>query len=148
MSRISPDHPSLEAALKELSELTLPLMWSLRQDALRAFESLGMRPFKALLVELIARGFEHPKELAEMLDIVPPTVSTMLSELEAAGYIARALDPEDKRRTLITLTPAGEALRETLAERWREAAGRRVAALSPEELRQLVAIYRKMLEVG
>lgn len=147
MSKVLSD-PLSQHHLKELSELTLPLMWTLRQDALRAFEGLGIRPFKALLIELIARGMQHPKELAEVLDIVPPTISAMLSELESAGYIARALDPEDKRRTLLTLTDSGEALRLQLAERWQQSACKRVQVLTPEELAQLVAIYRKIVEPG
>lgn len=140
--------PLSKRHLKELSELTLPLMWTLRQDALRAFEGLGVRPVKALLIELIARGMQHPKALAEVLDTVPSTISMMLSELESAGYIVRALDSEDKRRTLLTLTPAGDDLRRQLRERWQQTACRRVEVLSAEELAQLVAIYRKMLEAA
>lgn len=129
----------------ELSDLTLPLMWSLRQDAVRAFERLGIRPFKALLLELIARGFQHPKSLSEVLDTVPPTISAMLGELETKGLIVRQTDPEDRRRVQLGLTGAGEALRHELQRAWRQAGQGRYAKLSCEELEALLRIYHKLI---
>lgn len=130
----------------ELSELTLPLMWSLRQDAVRAFESLGVRPVKALLIELIARGLQHPKDLSDVLDTVPPTISAMVAELEAKGFIGRQIDPDDRRRVQLALTPDGEALREQMRVAWIETGKERMQALSVDELTMLVTLYRKILD--
>lgn len=121
-------------------------MWSLRQAAVRAFEPLDMRPTRVLLLELIARGFTHPKELADMLDTLPPAVSNMLTDLESRGTIARNPDPEDGRRIRLALTPEGEALLDEIRRRWIELSHTRLAVLTDEELAQLVATYRKLVQ--
>lgn len=135
-----------EALIDELSDLTLPYMWRLRQDAVRAFEGLGVRPFMALLLELIAQGLRHPKELAEVLDAVPPTISAMLGDLEQRGWIRRKTDPDDRRRVRLELTPAGEAMRDEMRAAWRHSSRTRFAGLSRDDLAALVRLYRKLAE--
>ena len=49
----------------------------------------------------------NPSELSGHLAVARNTVSTLLAGLERQGYITRELDPEDKRRFVIRLTPAG-----------------------------------------
>lgn len=134
--------------IEELSDLTLPLMWTMRQDAVRAFESLGVRPVRALLLELIERGFEHPKDLSDMLDTVPPTISAMLSELEERGFVERHIDVSDRRRVRLSLTSEGRILRRKMREQWLEVGRERLARLSSDELKTLVRIYKKLLEVA
>lgn len=134
-----------ERLMDELSDLTLPLMWSLRQDAMRAFEPLQLRPVKALLLELVAQGMRRPKELAGVLDTVPPTISAMLRELTERGLIERDTDPEDRRRVHLRLTPEGERFRLELQQAWREVSRQRYGQLSPEELRTLLGVYHKLI---
>lgn len=139
--------PSVEvsALVEELSGLTLPLMWTMRQDAMRAFEPLGIRPVKALLLRLIEHDLRHPKELAELLDTVPPTISAMLAELEAQGLLERSTDPKDRRRVQLGLTEAGREVCAQLASAWHEVGTERLSRLSPDELRSLIRIYHKIL---
>lgn len=131
--------------IDELSDLTLPYMWRLRQDAVRAFEELGLRPFKALLLELIAQGLRHPKELSEVLDAVPPTISAMLGELEQRSLIRRDPDPDDRRRVQLRLTPAGEAMRAEMRAAWRRVSRERFEHLSRGELAALLRLYHKLI---
>jgi len=49
----------------------------------------------------------NPSELSGHLAVTRNTVSTLLGGLEQQGYVTRELDPEDKRRFVIRLTPAG-----------------------------------------
>lgn len=49
----------------------------------------------------------NPSELSGHLAVTRNTVSTLLGGLEHQGYVTRELDPEDKRRFVIRLTPAG-----------------------------------------
>lgn len=56
-------------------------------------------------------------KLAELLGIGGPSTSKLLRSLDRRGYITRSLDPLDRRRELITLTPSGlVAAKEALAE--------------------------------
>ena len=50
--------------------------------------------------------------LGEALDLESSTLTPLLKRLETQGLVARARDPEDERRVIVTLTPAGAALRD------------------------------------
>ena len=51
-------------------------------------------------------------EIAERVFLDSPTVTPLLKRLEAAGLVSRDRSPQDERQVLITLTPAGHALRQ------------------------------------
>lgn len=51
-------------------------------------------------------------ELGERLFLDFGTLSPLLKRMEASGWLARNRDAADERRVRVTLTPAGEALRE------------------------------------
>lgn len=127
--------------IDELSGLTLPLMWSLRQAATRAFEPLGFRPVKALVLGMIASGTRTPSELSELLDTTPPMMSSMLADLEERGLIARSTDPDDRRRVRVETTAAGRAMTARFRDVWNANARRQVRDLTDEDLRHLVRIY-------
>jgi MarR family transcriptional regulator for hemolysin len=47
------------------------------------------------------------RELADLMHIEPPTLVRHLDRLEADGYVERRPDPDDRRRLLVFVTPAG-----------------------------------------
>ncbi|NRQ36270.1 MarR family transcriptional regulator [Nonomuraea sp. NN258] len=51
------------------------------------------------------------KELGELLQLDPGTLSPLLKRLQALGYLNRERDSKDERALSVTLTPAGRALR-------------------------------------
>lgn len=51
------------------------------------------------------------KELGELLQLDPGTLSPLLKRLQALGYINRERDTKDERALRVTLTPQGRALR-------------------------------------
>ena len=63
---------------------------------------------------MLALWEHHPRsgrELADVLQLDPGTLSPLLKRLEAAGYLTRRRDPADERSLAVTLTPSGRALR-------------------------------------
>src|SRR6202000_2887090 len=48
-------------------------------------------------------------QLAEQVGVTAPTVTRMLSGLEAAGFVTRAPSAEDRRGVCVQLTAAGRA---------------------------------------
>ncbi len=69
--------------------------------------------------------WEHsPRTVGEMgqaLDLESSTLTPLLKRLEGAGLIARSRDPDDERRVIISLTDAGDAMRDqalTVAEQF------------------------------
>jgi DNA-binding MarR family transcriptional regulator len=132
--------------IAELSELALPLMWAMRQDAVKACEPLGLRPIQSLLLTFIAKNMQHPKHIAEMLDVHPPAISALLADLESSGYLHRSIDPKDRRRIQLELTQAGQDLLKKVDEAYCEKSLERMQHLSDEELSNLVTIHRKLIE--
>ncbi|WP_260478004.1 MarR family winged helix-turn-helix transcriptional regulator [Nonomuraea sp. WAC 01424] len=52
------------------------------------------------------------KELGELLQLDPGTLSPLLKRLQALGYVHRERNSKDERALVVTLTPAGRQLRE------------------------------------
>ncbi len=51
------------------------------------------------------------KQLSNLLQLDPGTLSPLLKRLEAAGYLTRQRDPRDERSLAVRLTDSGQALR-------------------------------------
>lgn len=69
-----------------------------------------------LVVEGCARHAAEGREptvggLAEFADVAPSTASRLVDRAVEAGFVARGPSPADARRSVLRLTPAGEALR-------------------------------------
>ena len=86
----------------------------------------------------------NEKFLCEALCLKSNTITPLLKKLEAKGYIEKTRDSSDERNLMITLTPAGEQLKEkaltvpeTIAKEFH---------LSEEEASGLYQTLYKMLE--
>jgi DNA-binding MarR family transcriptional regulator len=94
----------------------------------------------SVLSRLDIRGPATPSELAAEERVRPQAMSTTLAGLEARGLVARAGDPGDGRRVLMSLTDAG---RQLLVDRRGIKAARMARALAtgftPAEQQQLAA---------
>ncbi len=140
------DSVAHDELLDELSSYSLRLMWRMRQQAVRAFEPLGFRTTRVLALEFVAHGYTQPKDLAEVLGIVPPALSTIVAELEGRGLLLRQTDPNDGRRINLSLTPAGEQTRRQLREAWSKTREENRKQLSEQDLKTTLELYRKVLD--
>jgi DNA-binding MarR family transcriptional regulator len=68
-----------------------------------------------VLWELRSRGPVLQRELAEALDVAPRTMTGIVDGLVATGFVTRQPHPTDRRATLVTLTPHGEATTAAMA---------------------------------
>jgi DNA-binding MarR family transcriptional regulator len=85
-------------------------------------------------------------ELAAQLDIVPRSATSVVDDLESAGLVARRPDPDDRRATLVTLTPAGTQILTTLRENRREAMATVITRLTPTEQSTLINLLQRLAE--
>jgi DNA-binding MarR family transcriptional regulator len=69
---------------------------------------LGPRHVAAL--EQLRDGPVTVSELAWRLGLTLPTVSGVLADLDRAGFVERHADPADRRRTIVRISPAQQAL--------------------------------------
>lgn len=63
----------------------------------------------AVLTHLSLAGPVTIGEAAAHLDRAQSVVSEIVTQLESKGYLERRTDPDDRRRTLVWLTPSGAA---------------------------------------
>ena len=85
-------------------------------------------------------------ELAAQLGIVPRSATSVVDDLEAAGLVARHPDPNDRRATLVTLTPAGTQILTTLRHNRREAMATQLTRLTPTEQSTLIHLLQRLTD--
>jgi DNA-binding MarR family transcriptional regulator len=118
------------------------LLALLGQDAMRRLREahtasdLSPRQFH-LLGLLHDRGPTAQRELGHALAVDPSILVTLLNPLERDGFISRQRDPDDRRRHVVTLTPAGESHLNAAAQAQREAEDEVLASLDDDERDQL-----------
>ncbi len=86
------------------------------------------------------------KRLSELLSVSPQSMSESLVKLEHDGYITRAKSQRDKRETIVTLTPAGKAHSDELAQKMRSQAHRFLEPLTGEEKHTLYSLLKKLMD--
>jgi DNA-binding MarR family transcriptional regulator len=99
-------------------------------------DSLTVPQFRALIF-----AWRQPAvtvgDLAAHLGVTVPTASVNVTRLAKAGWLVVASDTDDKRRRLISLTPAGQTLVEAAWARTARSFSNRLASLPDSALTQL-----------
>ena len=86
----------------------------------------------------------RPTDLTNATMLTSSGTTKRLDRLEQAGLIAREPDPDDRRGTRISLTPAGRRLIDKVTEAHLANERRLVGALTTAERRQLADLLRKL----
>lgn len=91
-------------------------------------------------------------ELAERMNLEPPTLVPVLDRMERDGFIARESCENDRRRKVITATPAAAAIWSKVVICANRVRARSVRGLSPAEestlLRLLQQVHNDLGSVG
>jgi DNA-binding MarR family transcriptional regulator len=106
---------------------------------------LTPRQFR-LLAQLGDQGAIGQSELATAIGTDPSILVTMLNPLEDDGLISRERDPGDRRRHVVTLTPAGEQHLVRAAQAQREAEDELFDVLDDEQREQLRGLLMLLQE--
>ena len=111
------------------------------------FAAAGFRGYHyRLLAALDEFGPASQAALGRRTSIDRSDVVAALNELAERGLIQRAADPDDRRRNVITITPAGTEQLRTLAPILDGVQDRLLAPLSPAERTQLIRLLTRLLE--
>jgi DNA-binding MarR family transcriptional regulator len=117
----------------------------LRQEA-----GEGLSPSQSAALATIDRhGPLTPSELAARERIQRPTATRVIARLEAAGLVDRTRDPDDRRSSVVALTPAGRELLARVRTRKDAYLSRRLRDLDADEratLDRAAAILERVLE--
>jgi DNA-binding MarR family transcriptional regulator len=87
----------------------------------------------AALITILLYGSIVEGELAKLLFINPSTASRMMYALEEKGWVRVERDKVDRRRVIVTLTPAGNKRMEEMRNQQAEVLTRQVESLDAEK---------------
>jgi DNA-binding MarR family transcriptional regulator len=100
------------------------------------------------VLELIGEPYRmSPTELSEILLRSSGGMTQILDRLEKAGLVARAPDPDDRRKVMVVLTTEGMSTADAVDAVYKRAREQLLADLSNEEIEQLDAALRRLLDV-
>ena len=97
-----------------------------------------------LLGLLHDRGPTGQRELANLMDIDRSALVVLLNPLESDGYISRTRDADDRRRHLVSLTPAGKKPLDRAAQAQRDVEDELFASLTSSQRTQLRELLLKV----
>jgi len=95
---------------------------------------------------LVERRAASQKDLAELAGQHPAGISRLLDEMDRRGITARAPDPLDQRRRLVTLTAAGRRWHRKLEPLVFQASEKVLGVLDLTEQHQLRTLLRRIGE--
>ena len=108
----------------------------------------GERPFPPAVGRMLVCVQANPgvssRELCEMLDLRPSSLSEMLTRAEESGWLTRTADPEDKRVQHIDLTERGKQLLTGLEAMRETDAARKTACFTEAEKKQFAALCGRL----
>jgi MarR family transcriptional regulator, lower aerobic nicotinate degradation pathway regulator len=99
----------------------------------------------AVLTSLAEQGAASQADLGRRLWIDRSDLHALLGEMEHDGLVARVRDAEDRRRNVVTLTPAGRAALARLDERVDSAQRSLLEPLSAKEQRELMRLLDRVV---
>ena len=110
----------------------------------------GEHPFPPAVGRLLACTAENPgvssRELCELLDVRPSSLSEMLARAEADGLLTRAVDEEDRRIQRISLSEKGQRILSDMEAVRSLDAQKKTACFTDEEKQQFCALCNKLSE--
>ncbi len=103
----------------------------------------------SVLVFLVKQGPHSLKELSVRERVTPPSMNQTVNALEAAGYVERHDDPDDRRKVLIAATDSGIAIAKQtrrLRQAWLNARLKDLPTADREALERAAQILRHIAD--
>jgi DNA-binding MarR family transcriptional regulator len=106
-------------------------------------EEVTLTQYRTLVV-LASRGPQSLAELAEAVDVTPPTATRMCDRLIKKGLVVRRHERGDRRLIRLTLAKNGRELVNAVTQRRRAEITHLMAAVPPEQQTALVDSLRRL----
>ncbi|MER6977608.1 MarR family winged helix-turn-helix transcriptional regulator [Streptomyces carpinensis] len=104
----------------------------------------GLGNGSAVLAALAHCGETRLQELAHHLDCTLSVVSRQVAYLEQQGAVTRRVNPEDRRSSLVSITPGGRALVDALVRVHTDLIASATADWAPQELTTLTTLLERL----
>lgn len=113
--------------------------------AQRRLASLGVQPGQIpILLAAYEREDRTQAELARTIGVEQPTLANTLQRMERDDLIHREPDPNDRRKSLIRLTPRGRRLERSVRAELRAVNATATAGLRDDDIETFLRVVRGM----
>jgi DNA-binding MarR family transcriptional regulator len=137
----------LKLLYRELVSLEIEL-WDGIEGRLRAEYDLALTSFEVLHL-LLRRPGRRIQDIAEEFSITVGGTSKVVDRLETAGLCARRANPNDRRSSIVELTPEGRKLVDGALKVFEEELELRIGSVIPEEsVREVTAVLATLRAAG
>jgi DNA-binding MarR family transcriptional regulator len=137
----------LKRLYRELVSLEIEL-WNGIEGRLRAEYDLPLTSFEVLHL-LRQRPGRRIQDIAEEFSITVGGTSKVVDRLEAAGLCERRANPDDRRSSIVELTPEGRKLVDGAVKVFEEELELRIGSVIPEQsVRELTAVLGTLRAAG
>ena len=141
--------PELDASSMKIFGRMLRLMKHLGKERAQAMAQFGFREGEFDVLATLRRAGEpyrlSPTQLYKSLLVTSGAMTNRLSHLEQLGLIRRIADPDDKRSTLVSLTPHGQERIEQALIVHTQTQNALLSNLSDAQRAQLESLLRELL---
>lgn len=138
--------PENGANAQRLIELLDRLRPRMASPAFRRLSELQLSPSHVAVLRILHE--ERPvamKELADRMQITPPSITALTRRLVQTGMVERRPHPDDSRVALLALTAAGDELFRQLHAAHLGRMGQLLAGLTPAEQTQFLDLFERAI---
>jgi DNA-binding MarR family transcriptional regulator len=124
------------------------LLVAIAARSLAAVQDRVTLPQFRMLVVLSAHGATKLVTMADLLNVNSSTAMRMADRLVSAGLIVREVNPDNRRESLMRLTPEGQRLVDEVTASRREEIAAIVSRMTPEQCQALIAAMNAFNQAG
>lgn len=115
-----------------------------RENLLFAPYNESATSFRCLLYLARHKDGVEPSKMADRMNILRQSATSIADHFEQKGYITRRTHPNDRRKILLMITPEGEQLTEKMLMTFRDYHDRISSLFTPEEVDAYAELRHRM----
>ena len=113
--------PKLVEQSNETYDAVMSAYKALRSSISQELSREGLTPPQFRVLRAIAKHGAMPlNRISQEMLVTPPNITGVVDRLESKRLVKRVANEEDRRTTIIELTPEGRRLQESVAKRYNE----------------------------
>lgn len=148
LSAITQSDENLQTDVSMMDQLTAELGWVTHRHQTQRLKAFDLTVPQFMTMRALTQAGEActMSELAEMALQVSATLTGIINRLEERGLVERLLNPADRRSFRVSLTAAGEALLDEIAQQKREHLQAYLSHLPAEKRQELLSLLQDYLQ--
>ena len=140
--------PNNEDVIKDIVESIRRLVRAEYLDSQKMSKQYGLTGPQSLVLRLlIKKGALSSADLSRQMYVTPSNITGIIDRLEKKGLVERIRKQGDRRVALITLTPSGQKLGQTIPDPIEKRFVNQLADLEPEHLQILAMALNQILNL-